>query len=174
MVVAVADFFDGEGHDWKSSKAKMFEFAIKKGYDLNKKCSVEQLNTLRVFGMTGITNESVMPKSRAAGGFAEFLLQCLELQEKLHALPEDEVKAGLPDVEGVNLNIEPMRSRTNEGLYGSAPGGGGGENATSRKNQADDLYYTRQTTNGKKVKHSRKRSAGYQAPTTSSNKKAGV
>ena len=30
VIVAVADFVDGPGHDWNTSRAKMFEF-IKRG-----------------------------------------------------------------------------------------------------------------------------------------------
>lgn len=63
--------------------------------------------------------------------------------------------------------MDGARKRANEGLFATVQGD------MTHKTQGDDLYYAK-TSAGKKQKHKRKRSAGYQAPTSVSNKRAGL
>lgn len=120
-----------------------------------------------MFEQTGITKDSVRAKSSVVANFVTILHSWLEIQQILHAISDDSNKPGLPDVKGVEMNLDGARQRANEGLFATVQGD------SPNKNQPDDLYYTKQTV-GKRQKHKRKRSAGYLAPTTTSNKKAGV
>lgn len=117
VIVTIADFFEGLGHEWKNSKAKMADLILKRGHEATVKCTEDQYNVLKVFEMTGITADSVNPKSKAAAGFVRFLKAAFVLQERLHSLQDEQVKQGLPDVEGVDLTIEGARIRSIEGMY---------------------------------------------------------
>lgn len=90
IVISIADFIEGKqgSYTWAQAKGKLFEL-FKKGVCIREQCTEDQLTVLRAFAETGITYDSIKPKSSAAANLANYLHAMIALQEHFYAQPEE-------------------------------------------------------------------------------------
>ena len=77
VIVSVANFVEGrEGSTFISAKGKLFDY-IRRGVGARDLVSAEAMAILRNFAESGITEEALRPKSKAAATLATYLTAML-------------------------------------------------------------------------------------------------